>query len=327
MYSRMEKSACGEAGKRNMGKLDVKDRPFFSNAQRFAELINYEVYRGKRILLPENLILLKRIYPSFSGISGGKERDVIMKDKKSNICYGIEIETESDYSMPERIMVYDVCEYEYQIKEIHKRHMADEDYVDYREKKSRMKEKDFILPVITVVLYLGEGKWQGKSSLRQMFPMVEEGEKLPDGYPSDYTFPLIEADAVNPAKYRTDLKEFFQAMQCRQDKRQLIKLLQSDNFQNLSMETEQIIAVHLNMKGLLRKMEKEEKTLCRAIRDWMEEERNKGIKEGKKEGKKEGRKEEKLQIIRRMQEKGMEEKLIRQLTKCSKEEFSSALLR
>lgn len=79
-----------------------------------------------------------------------------MKDRKHNIFYGIEIETESDYSMPERVMVYDICEYEYQIKELHKEHIDRKDYKNYREKKSRMKESDILLPTITVHLNVKE---------------------------------------------------------------------------------------------------------------------------------------------------------------------------
>ena len=316
-----------EAGKRDMGRQDTKDRPFFSDEGRFAELINRNVYRGEKILLPENLTLLRRVYPSLSGASGEKERDVVMKDRKLNICYGLEIETESDYSMPERVMVYDACEYEYQIREIHKRHMSDGDYDSYREKKSRMKEADFLLPMITTVLYLGEVHWEAHYKLSQMlWHSVEERALSVVGF-QDYSFPLIEADFVKPEDYQTDLRDFFQAMQCRRDKKRLIKLLQTERFLHLDRQTEQVIAVHLNMKGLLQKMEKENKSMCKAVQDWIEDERNKGrregIKEGKREGKKEGKKEEKLQIIRRMQEKGLEESLIRQMTKCTKAEFAA----
>lgn len=31
-------------------------------------------------------------------------------DLENRIYYGMEIETEADYSMPERVMIYDVCE-------------------------------------------------------------------------------------------------------------------------------------------------------------------------------------------------------------------------
>ena len=84
--------------------------------------------------------------------------------------------------------------------------------------------------------------------------------------------------------------------------------------------------------------------MCKAVDDWLADERNKGrmegiregemkgelkgvkkgIKEGKKKGKKEGKKEEKLQIIKRMQAEGMEESLIRRVTKCTKAELEAA---
>lgn len=239
-----------------MGKQDKKDRPFFSDKERFAEFINCNIYHGEQIVLPENLELLKRKYPSLAGASGEKERDVVMKDRRKNICYGLEIETESDYSMPERVMVYDACEYEYQIKEIYKRHTDEENYDSYREKKSRIKEDDFLLPVITAVLYLGEGHWDSCSCLTGMFHMLTKGDMPQEEYLNDYSFPLIEADYVNPEDYRTDLKEFFQAMQCRQDKKRLAELFQSERFQTLSVETVEEIAVHLSMKGLMRKIEK-----------------------------------------------------------------------
>ena len=46
-----------------------------------------------------------------------KKRDILIEDKSRNLYFGMELETESDYSMPERIMVYDACEYECQIRE------------------------------------------------------------------------------------------------------------------------------------------------------------------------------------------------------------------
>lgn len=276
-----------------MGKQDRKDKLFFSDTERFAELINVNIYQGKQILAPENLRLLKRTYPSLVGESGEKERDVLMLDKKHHVCYGLEIETESDYSMPERVMVYDACEYEQQIKEKHREHIRKKDYSSYREKKSRMKECDFLLPVVTVVLYLGEEHWEGRRTLLQMFHKTVRVDKFPGEYMREYGFPLIEVHKVNPEDYQTDLCEFFQVMQCRQDRKRMTQLLQTECFQSLSYETEEAIAVHLHMKGLIEKMEKEGMSMCKAIREWMEEERKEGKIEGIKTGKREGKKEKK----------------------------------
>lgn len=93
--------------------------------------------------------------------------------------------------------------------------------------------------------------------------------------------------------------------------------------------------MHLSMKGLMRKIEKvktEEGSvaMCRAVKEWLEDERNQGrregIREGKKEGIEEGKKEEKQQIIKRMQAEGLEENLIRRITKCTKAELAAARL-
>jgi hypothetical protein len=81
-------------------------------------------------------------------------------------------------------------------------------------------------------------------------------------------------------------------------------------------EVSKISTVHLHMKGLIDKMEKEGVPMCKAIREWMEEERRKGIKEGKKE--------EKIYIIKRMIEEGMDEHFIRKITQCTKTEFAAA---
>lgn len=295
-----------------MGKLDRKDRPFFSNADRFAELININLYQGEKVLIPENLSLLQRRYSSLGSESGENERDVMMLDTEHHICYGLEIETESDYSMPERVLVYDACEYEYQIKAIHRKHVQSKEYRLYREKKSRMKESDFLLPIITVVLYLGEESWTGRNTLLQMFHKAVRADKISGEYIREYGFPLVEVHKVRPDDYQTDLREFFQAMHCRGDRKRMMQLLQTERFQNLSDETEQAIAVHLYMKGLTEKMEKEGMSMCKAIREWMEEER------------KEGKREEKLHIIRRMIEEGLDEQLIRKITQCTKMEFAAA---
>lgn len=313
-------AAAFMAGKGYMGAKDIVDRPYFSDNRRFAELINISLYRGEDVLQPENLIPQRRRYPSLSNVCGEMERDILIRDTGQNICYGIEIETESDYSMPERIITYDACEYEYQMKEIDRGHRERRDYQSYREKKSRMKESDILLPTITIVLFLGEGRWQGRRRLSQMFQMPAEQSKRLEMKLRDYEFPLIEADYVRPEDYRTDLKEFFQAMQCRRNRTRLWELLHTDNFCSLSPETERTIARHLHVKRLIYKMEKEEIPMCKAFDDLMREER----REGKREGRQEGRREEKIRIVRQMIKEGLEEPLIRRITKCTGEEFAAA---
>ena len=105
-------------------------------------------------------------------------------------------------------------------------------------------------------------------------------------------------------------------MQCRRDRGKLKRLFQTEEFQRLSTETEYTIARHLHIEKLIHKMEKEELPMCKAFDDLMKEER--------REGKREGRREEKIRIIRQMIKEGLDESLIRKMTKCTKEELAVA---
>ncbi|MCM1201330.1 MAG: hypothetical protein NC312_08875 [Bacteroides fragilis] len=50
-----------------MGKKDTIGKVYFRDAARFAELMNCVLYRGEKVILPENLIPVEREYPSLFG--------------------------------------------------------------------------------------------------------------------------------------------------------------------------------------------------------------------------------------------------------------------
>lgn len=87
--------------------------------------------------------------------------------------------------------------------------------------------------------------------------------------------------------YKTDLRQFFQAMQCRKDKRKLSELFKQEEFQSLGRDVQQMIAVHLNIRELKQKVVEEEEEMCQAYEelkeDWLEEGRQAGKLEGKLE--------------------------------------------
>ncbi len=274
------------AGKEYMGRKDVVDKPYFSDRGRFAEMINAVVYHGECVVHSENLVLRKRKYPSLRSSCGEAERDVLMEDTSRSICYGMEIETEADYGMPERVMVYDACEYEYQMREIDKMHRDEGDYADYRERKSRIKKSDHLLPMVTIVLYLGEGRWEGRQKLSQMCRLSAEAGNLLGKTFHDYDFPLAEADYMDPKGFGTDLKDFFQAMQCRRDREKLRMLLQTERFRHLGTETEQVIARHLHIGQTGKEWRRRRLPyVAWHLKKLMKEESQEGRKEGKKKKK------------------------------------------
>ncbi len=294
-----------------MGKKDILDKKFFEDRKRFTELVNVELYRGTKILIPQKMELLKRSYPSIVSASGEKKRDVMMLDHRQNICYGLEIETESDYSMPERVMTYDASEYEYQIRELDKSHREGKEYQDYCSKKSRLKKNDFLFPTVTIVLYLGEGQWQGKRKLQEMFRIPKEVMQQIGRFLQNYEFPLIEADLVNLENYNTDLREFFQAMQCRKDLTRLEEMFRMENGRSITRETALVIAAHLGDKKLFQQVE-EGTPMCKALEDLGKRER--AI----------GRQEERFQTMKKMLQAGLAENLIMSILNCTKEELAEA---
>ena len=88
---------------------------------------------------------------------------------------------------------------------------------------------------------------------------------------------------MNPMDFQTDLRQFFQAMQCRRDRKKLKELFLKPEFRNLNMETQKVIAVHLNQKKLIKKVVEEDVDMCKALNDWAKEERSIGRKEGSPE--------------------------------------------
>ena len=106
----------------------------------------------------------------------------------------------------------------------------------------------------------------------------------------NYSFPLVEADYVNPLDYQTELRQFFRAMQSRYEKHKLAELFEEESFQNISSETQKIIAVHLDVKELKKKVIEEDEDMCKAYRELVKDWKQEGRQEGKEEGIQEGQK-------------------------------------
>lgn len=271
-----------------MGKYDNVDRDYFSVKKRFAELISVGIYHKKLTVREEELEKTEGTYPSLSNLSGKKERDGIFLCHGQKVKYGLEIENCTDYGMPHRMFTYDACDYEKQTTDLYKTHQAQKDLKSYEEIKSKMKPSDKLYPVVNMLLYLGQGHWKGGRALRDMFDVPEQYQPFLYDKIQNYSFAIIEADKVNPNDFHTDLKQFFMALQCRSDKNKLNELFERKDFQNLNLDTQHMITVHLDMKQLEKKVMEEKKEMCKAyrelIRDWKQEGFSQGINQGINQG-------------------------------------------
>ena len=75
------------------------------------------------------------------------------------------------------------------------------------------------------------------------------------------------------------------------DKHKLAELFEEEAFQNITTETQKIIAVHLDVKELKKKVIEEDEDMCKAYRELVKDWKQEGRLEGKREGRQEGRQE------------------------------------
>lgn len=280
----MVTSLLCSAGRRSMGKYDNLDRQYFSDPERAAELFTVGIFHRRINIEAEDIKPIERTYPSLVSASGSVERDAIFVCEAQRIKYGLEIETSSDYSMPRRFLTYDACEYEKEAGEIWRAHETNNDLERFEEIKSRMKASDRYHPVINLLLYLGQGHFRGHDALRGLFAVPEDIKPFVFEKIQNYSYALLEAEHIDPEEFRTDLKFFFRAMQCRKDKHKLKALMESKPYRYLSTETQRVIALHLNVKELTQKVVEEEMDMCRAYRELIADERAEAHKEGLEEG-------------------------------------------
>ena len=271
-----------------MGKYDNVDREYFTDPERAAELFSAGVHHWRLRMSGEDLSAIERTYPSLNSLSGRLERDAIFLCEKQHVKYGMEIETHADYGMPRRFLTYDACEYEREAEQIRNGHVRKGDLQKFDEIKSGMSGSDSYYPVINLLLYLGKGHFRGKEALRELFAIPKLIKPFIFEKIQNYSYALLEAEYVDPEEFRTDLRFFFRAMQCRNDKAKLAVMLEEKAFEQLDRVTQKAIVVHLNIKNLTKKVVEEEEEMCKEYRDLIADERAEAKKEGIMEGIQEG---------------------------------------
>ena len=264
-----------------MGRYDVLDKRYFSDPERFAELIEVGILKRREKINPEKLVKLDGIYESLRSVTGEYERDGLKLYEDHRVKYGVEIEKNSDLRMTSRISIYDMCEYEKSAADRKAVHKKKKDYRDFSELKSGKVSDEKEYPIVNVVLYVGMGRYKGSRSMAdEFYELPSRVKPFLQSKIQNYSFTLMEADYVNPMDFETELRQFFEAMQARNDKARLLELFDSKEYQELSTDTKKIIAIHLDNKELIKKVVEEEVEMCKAIRDMIRDSKEEGLAEG-----------------------------------------------
>ena len=282
---------------RKMQKLkpDTVLRNYWRNNERFADFFNVVLFDGKQLIKPEELedrdteessILEHRKYAEAIQSS----RDNIKIRKRSTVygvefvMLGIEHQGHIHYAMPMRIMGYDYGIYKKQYDDNSSKYKTAEG-MEADEYLSHMKKTDKFAPLITVVVYYGEKKWDGAVSLHGMLDIPEEMK----GYVNDYKMLLIEAAKSDLSLKNVDNVDLFNLLQIildreitRDEARE--KAIQYSEERKTDREVVMTVAGATNSKIDYDAFGKGDGSMCTLFEEIAKENEIKGIEKGIEKG-------------------------------------------
>ena len=190
------------ARERNIvGQKDILLKDYFT-PDIFADAINAILYDGKSVVTPERMRTIDIETQRVEDENGNVTADTRLRDSAKVVevddaiycLFAIEHQSVEDYTMPLRIMEYDVREY-------------------LRQVKSNKGVQVRIKPIITIVMYWKADKWNQPVSVKDMFDKNTvrwlEYNGL-GGYIQDYRMHLFEPGTVKEEdleKFKTELKD------------------------------------------------------------------------------------------------------------------------
>ena len=321
-----------------MALQDTVTKQYMSKGEIFADAFNYLIYSGRQVIRPDQLSEMDttQIAIPFAPQEQGKPettqkyRDVLktLSVKKDKTCtylvLVIENQSRVHYAMPIRNMLYDVLQYEKQVRELAAKHRQNRDAENADEYLSGLTKDDRLIPVITLVINFGGKKWDAPLSLREMYG--EQPEKvLP--FIQDYRVFMIDPMEMSDndlQKLNSSLREVLAYIKYQRDKARMEKLLNEDSkFSCLETNAALVINAMTNA-GIAIDPNKEVVNMCEAIRQMVDEGimlgEKRGEERGEERGKKQGSMNEKLIIARRMIEMKYSKEQIVDITKLTKQE-------
>ena len=273
------------AWERNIvGQKDILLKDYFT-PDIFADAINAILYDGKSVVTPEKMrtidIETQRVEDENGNVTADtrlrNSAKIVEVDDAIYCLFAIEHQSVKDYTMPLRIMEYDVREY-------------------LRQVKSNKGVQVRIKPIITIVMYWKADKWNQPLSVKDMFDKNTvrwlEDNGL-GGYIQDYRMHLFEPGAVKEEdleKFKTELKDVIAYVKYSKST-EALKGYNKKYKPDLTKSTVTLINELTNSKYVFIEG-KERLDMCEAFEGLIEEGRAKGKAEGKAEGRAEGKAEE-----------------------------------
>ena len=276
-----------------MGNKDAVTREFMDDNTYFADFCNYYIYDGEQRIQPDQLHTLNTKLPTHTKkknvrqkSQNQQERDIlkyVSAKTDNNAAYlivGIENQSDIDYAMPARTMLYDALQYKQQRQEITRKHRNNKEHENF---VSGFQKDDKMLPVITIVVYFGSKPWDGPMSLHEML-QIDDPALLQ--YVADYPLQLIDPhrmDAEALYKFKTNAREVLTFIKHAKDGNKLLELVQEPRFQSMDLLAAEVIDVCTNSNLPLITNKEDDVNMCEGINQIRENSRIEGRNEERKE--------------------------------------------
>ncbi len=319
-------------------KKDIAWKTFFSDDERYADLINGAGCKGEQIVHKEDLQELDTQTGDVrDSLTTGKrdgrktERRIRNRDMLRRAAFGvnfaiigIENQEAIDYGLPVRNLMYDSGAYGKQMAEIRKevrtnnRGLSSAEYLYGFRKGSRLH------PVITFVIYYGEEDWDGATDLHGILDFTGIPENL-RGLVSNYHVNLIDVrNLEDTSVFRTDVRQVFDFIRHSKDANALRELVENDKYyQEMPEEAYDVVSYYTGTKELVQTKEVyregRKMNMCKAITDLIQGGREEGIQIGMERGIEQGQEQKQTIIVRNMLKRNMSVEDICALAECTEE--------
>ena len=256
-----------------MGKKDLILKKVLSNNERFASIFNNYLFNGDEVINPKELEdgNIEYTVNSEDGKHISRIRDLLKSGlyksdgKNRYLLLGIENQTSVDKLMPFRVMLYDALTYDYQIS------------IAKEKKDAKIKLK----PVITLVIYYGNRKWNDKLDI---ISNLDIDSRLKE-YVSNYNIRVLSIKELTNEeieKYTKDIRQLFKYIKLSNNKEEISTILKDKDFETVKNEIVDCINILTN-SNINYKEGDDSVNMCKGLDELLKEKKQEGMLEGKEE--------------------------------------------
>ena len=275
-----------------MGKNDIATRQFFENSTFFADAVNGYLFRGRKVIRPEELRemdVTEISPPRKKNLRDIFERAVIKENGEARyLLIGIENQQKTDLTMPVRCISMDTMSYEKQLRELKQLHREKKDLAPFSDEQfSGISKDDRLIPAVTIVVNWSSSPWSGPRTLHDMLKLPEDADI--SSSVQDYRINLIDAHSMSDdeiAVYGEKLGFLLTLVRESENKTRLRRFMESKTI--LPQEDEVRVVAEAVLDVKLPEKREEDDRMCDALKEILKEEREQGIEQGIERGLEQG---------------------------------------